>query len=185
MALGIDPGGAHTGFAVRAGNVVLAHLVVERAEPSAEKGLLQLTRAYLAEVVVVARQLVEVHDVAVLGIEGVTKPNPHVNRRNGNAVIDPGPLLATAVVLGVLLATFPTVLVVAPGKNGALPLLAYPDVLVTSRERAHGLNRVGGGALRHARAAYDVAGAAVLLSRLRASTQARPRADVRAVPAVR
>ncbi len=178
VALGVDPGGDSTGFAVRAGDRVLAHAVVARdGDETGPRGLgigPPRPGSYLSDVAETLAELAAEHDPDVVGIEGLVKPNPHANRRNGSSIIDVRPLLATALVLGHLAARCPAAVWVPPGGHGSLLLAAYPAELITPGERRHGLNRAApqNTPLRHARSAYDVAGAASLLARLRASQHA-------------
>jgi hypothetical protein len=181
VILGIDPGGVDTGLVVRRGDTVLEQLVVHRAKDETGPRGVGVGPDYLARAEHDVRKLIELHDVDLVGLEGVVRPNPHVKRKGRNVVTDPAPIIATAIVLGHLTAVAGSLGVAAvwvpPGKNGSLPLYAYPAELVSDAERRHGLNRVGdGGILRHARSAFDVAGTALVMSRLRASTPAIPRA---------
>ncbi|GAB7515151.1 hypothetical protein TSUKUMMB_00260 [Rhodococcus sp. no. 34] len=87
----------------------------------------------------------------------------------GRAAVDPTALLATAEILGAILG-FPWtnhVIQIRPNKNGSQPLGTYPGVLVSPGERrkAGWEARIGGGQLRHARSAYDVARLASKLAR--------------------
>lgn len=159
--LGVDPGGAATGLCVRRGPVVVGHGVVE-APDALKGGAMLASPEYLAAIRLDVLEALA-RGIDGVAIEGVRKPNPHLNRRNGKSVIDPGPIIATGVVLGavheVVTGAGIPVVWVPPGKNGSQPLYAYPAELVSDAERRHGLNRVGdGGILRHARSAYDVAG---------------------------
>jgi len=161
--LGIDPGGAHTGLCVRVGQNVVGQAVVAAPDVQSPHGML-CSPAYLA---VIREQVLDAVErgVDLIAVEGVRRPNPHMNRSNGKSIIDPGPLIATGIVLGAVteLAAFLAIPVewVPPGKNGSNPLYAYPEHLVSVGERRHGLSRVGGSSLlRHVRSAYDVAGMA-------------------------
>lgn len=178
LVLGVDPGGVDTGMVVRECDQVVYQLVAHRAADETGPRGVGVGPEYLRQLTDCLEHLVEVYGVHLVAIEGVVRPNPHVNRRNGRSVTDPGPIIATAIVLGHVHATATAlgrdVVWVPPGRNGSLQLAAYPAQLVSDRERAKGLNRVGdSGILRHARSAYDVAGAGLLLARLRASTPAR------------
>ena len=144
--LGIDPGGTQTGLVVvelpaRRGETpsVARAVLVERA---AEQG----EREYVGEVVGVVRELAE--GCEVVGVEGLTVPTPHLR------VIALSGLLGAACVLGAVLATVPSAVVVPPGGNGSGPLRAYPAELVGPGERS------GAGWRRHLRSAWDVALAA-------------------------
>ncbi|WP_053207966.1 hypothetical protein [Jiangella muralis] len=179
--LGIDPGSVDTGLVVRCGLDVLAHVTVHRdRDEDADDGTrgVGVGPIYLGAIAETARQLVHEHAVEHVGAESVVAPNPHVRRRDGDSKINPAAVIAAGLVLGHLLAVWPNLVRVPPGRNGSSPLSAYPLVLVSDRERALGLNRIGkGGKLRHVRSAYDVAGSTIPLARQRASLHAAQRAS--------
>lgn len=172
VVIGVDPGARATGIVVRAGQELLAHTVVERPADGDLPG--GVTPAYLADVAAQARAYVATHRAAVVAVENVVEPNPHVNRRRGSAVINVAGILGAAVVLGHLHATFPGLVLVRPARNGSQLLAAYPAELVTAAERRQGLNRPAGDSavIRHARSAWDVAGTGALAHRLDTATRA-------------
>jgi len=166
--VGIDPGSVSTGIVVRHGNRLLWHTVVHReADEDVVRGV-GVGPEYIALVLSHVRIGWESHYSGVGGyipsiaVEGVVRPNPHVNRKNGNAVIDPGPAIGTGMVLGAILALYPRAVIVPPGGNGAGMLATYPHALITPGEMRRGLNRPAGdtAAVRHCRSAWDVAGQA-------------------------
>lgn len=178
--LGVDPGARDTGIVLRAGDRLLHAETLTRAGEELFTGrgpgvgpvhLGHLNRA-------LDRVWADTGGWDLAGIECVVAPSPHVNRRNGNAVIDVRPLLAAAIVLGDLqrhLADLAPVVWVPPGHNGSGALASYPPQLVSDAERRHGLNRIGeGGKLRHVRSAWDVSGQASLLARQQARRPATP-----------
>lgn len=153
--LGVDPGARSTGYAVIDTNgyampTLLRWAVLDR--PKDGTPLEAVPREYLVDVVAAAADAIRETDAELLSVEGIRKPNPHVNRRNGNAIIDPAGLLGTATILGALhgrLWSVPVV-IVPPGQNGTyLPLNRYPDPIGTTGK--------GNDRKRHARSAYDVA----------------------------
>ena len=99
----------------------------------------------------------------VLGVEGIEPPSPHVRRRDGNSLIAPAGLLATAFVLGAICDRWSgLVVVVPPGGNGSRADGTYPESI---RPRPS-LTRKGPPAdqARHARSAWDVASSALWLA---------------------
>ncbi|WP_064077827.1 hypothetical protein [Prescottella equi] len=155
--LGIDPGGRSTGLCLIHGRDVLAHETITHDT----QHLLPVSRNYLRDVVERVNWMRRFNPLIdpVLAVEDVVRPNWHMN---GRAAADPSALLATAAVLGAVLAIDSrghTVLQVRPKGNGSRPLGAYPAELVSPGERRKpGWQlRIGSGQLRHARSAYDVA----------------------------
>lgn len=146
--LGIDPGGAATGLALRQGNRLLAHATVQR-EPA------QTLTAYLSLVIQSITWYRNQANNVTLAVEGLNTPTPHMGVTSVRGLLD------TASVLGAVLATWPTTTVVPPGGHGSAPLIAYPAELRPSRGQGRGRD-----ALRHERSAYDVAGAAHTLHRI-------------------
>lgn len=161
--VGVDPGGRHTGITVidRAG-WYCGHTLVDREDGNSRTAWAR-------------RVCCEVRDwmpldldcdpdaVPIVAIEDVTAPNPHIRRRDGNAVIDPAGVIDTAWVAGAVtadLSHITRVQVVAPAGHGApvgdrrVLQQLYPSELVGDRETK------GTGRLRHCRSAYDVAQAA-------------------------
>ena len=104
-----------------------------------------------------------------LAIEGVRKPNTH--HKGEKRLNDPIYVMALAATWGALLARFPSAVTVPPGGNGSGLLATYPADLVTPSERRAkgGLMRQAGttSLISHARSAWDVAGYAAHLARLR------------------
>lgn len=144
IVLGIDPGGKTTGMVLRHGRAVLAALLVTNSDAPV------LSDEYLAEVLGGARDLREqgwLAGLPLVAVEDVVHPNPHLGLANLDG------LLQTAQVIGALRCAFSVVLV-RPGGHGSAPLSTYPPELVGPHEPK------GTGKLRHARSAWDVAGAA-------------------------
>ena len=152
--LGIDPGGASTGYVLRRGSELLAHDVLDR--DNAPRPL------WVEACIEAADNLAHTADVDLVAIEDLNDPSPHMGLANVRGLID------TAVVIGALLGwaqdpvTGCDVTLVPPGRHGRAAegygraglLGAYPDGLVGARETS------GTGRLRHARAAWDLAGVA-------------------------
>lgn len=158
IVIGVDPGGRWTGLVVRdlalAGHDQLVALQVYerprgagRAVPGAD---------YLTAVLEwIASWFV---DGAMVAIEEATAPTGF--RDGERAPITPGSLIGLGAVYGAVVGRYPNTVVVPPGGLGQGPLRAYPPALVGSRETTG-----SGGRLRHARSAWDVAGAARSISR--------------------
>jgi hypothetical protein len=145
IVVGIDPGGSWTGIVVRRGADAIWVDAVHRGDEVGDAGWLTHVLASLNAAMAEAASLQQ--GKGLLAVEDVVAPNPHVRVTNVAA------LLATAKVVGMVLAVHPTAILVRPGGHGSAPLASYPPNLVGDRERA------GSGRLKHARSAYDVAGA--------------------------
>jgi hypothetical protein len=173
VILAVDPGGRWSGLCVRRGLEVLAHAVITRDGDEDGPGGIGVGPVYVGQVVARYAELVAEFHPTVLGVEGLRRPSPHVRRQDGNSLINMTGTLGAAAVYGGIVQAYPTALIVPPGKNGSMPLGAYPAELVGPRERTGNWRmKVGEGILRHARSAYDVAGSASILARLRASKPA-------------
>ena len=165
VIVGVDPGGRVTGIVARHRDRLIAHDVIARdgrvnARTIADAGyawrvLSGVEDAY-HQASKLARQIAfnPVGLRLCVAVEGLTPPTPHRGMTN------PAGTLAAAVVLGAVLGRWPGAVVVPPGGHGAGPLAAYPAELAGPGEKA------GTGVLRHARSAWDVAGAAVTLLRV-------------------
>lgn len=174
IVLGIDPGARTTGFCLRRGDNVLAAGDVTRDR---DEGPLGVGPGYCAAVLRAIAQITSGEfGRDLIAVEDVHRPNWHVLDRRGGAraAADPTALLGTAIVLGAVLGRYPSAVRVPPGRNGAGALRAYPRELVSDQERRHGTGRTGGGRLRHARSAYDVAGAGLLIHRHHLTTRKAP-----------
>jgi hypothetical protein len=149
--LGVDPGGRDTGLVVRAGRTLLAHAVITRRGGKA----LDVDPAYLHAVnEAIENCLLSDLPIVAIAVEGLRAPNPHVR------VTDPSGVMATAVTLGAVMSqrnwNVP-VLLVPPGGNGSQYAASYP---VPIRAPGKGFDRN-----RHARSAWDIAGAGLPLLR--------------------
>lgn len=172
IVIGVDPGGRDTGLVViddappvtrdrPAGAIdLLESLTIRRADSAAGTPIEAVPRTYLLDVMSAVRDLLQIHvgdarrgtSHALIAVEGVVKPTGHAGGRRGH-LIDPAGLLATAQVLGAILARAWSVPVVRvpPGGNGsALPWTAYP-------EQIRAKSPLGKDNRRHMRSAYDVA----------------------------
>ena len=151
--LGIDPGARATGLCVLSGDRIVAHRTI-----TSEGEIFPAERRYVLAVLDAGATLLQIHNVDLVAVETITRPSWHMK---GRAAVDPTALLATAEVLGAVLGVdWPVnVTQIRPNKNGSQPLGTYPGELVSPGERRKPgwENRIGGGQLRHARSAYDVA----------------------------
>lgn len=161
--VGVDPGGSHTGVALRLGNRLLWHNVVERtADEDALRGV-GVGPEYIAKVrIAIEHALDHGHRITDvwprIAVEGVVAPSPWIGGKQ--RITDPTPALAAAVVLGAVLVGAPGTVIVPPNHHGEGLLAGYPPSLVTAAEMRHGLHRAArhGSSISHARAAFDVAG---------------------------
>lgn len=160
--LGVDPGDRFVGIVARRGTEVRGARILDRRRfPDAADRVGWVAVVLVAVDVELSRQADELDlgkasalatGELVLAVEDVKAPNPHVRRRDGNALTNLDGILGTAVVVGALVAAYPDLTLVAPGGNGRAPAFGYPG------ELGKGVRL--GGPSDHARAAYDVAGAA-------------------------
>ena len=176
--VGVDPGARSTGINARLGADPLAWQIVEPTEDETEVGpgahYLSLVLDMVREVVWTAYRDPSMDRSRTPwspAVEGVRRPNPHLNRRNGKATTDPTAIIGTAMVLGAVLAQYPDAVIVPPGSNGSGALASYPVELVTPAERrllAKDPAMVAGqrAAIRHARSAWDVSLRAEEIARL-------------------
>lgn len=150
--LGIDPGASATGVVTRRGERLLYHAVVRRVKNEADND-------WLARILDEVEMQRGRNDAALLAVESVIAPSGFA--RGVRAPIALGGLLGTAAVYGAILAVYRDAYVVAPAGNGSGPAPAYPPELWGPNE-----GPAGTGYLRHARSAYDVAGAVIHLARV-------------------
>lgn len=148
--LGVDPGGAHTGYAiVDDGGTLVAWWLHDRDGDSLDRWVGQCAQSALT--------LASAHQPDVVAVEGTNQPTGHMGMTSVAGLLD------TAWTAGGIVAVcgdyrIPLV-VVPPGGHGSNPLAVYPPQLVGERERK------GAGRLRHVRSAFDVALAGRLLHR--------------------
>lgn len=146
--VGVDPGSRNVGLVVRQGQALLRGTVLVRDDEPKIPGV-----AWLREVRSVVQEYRTVACQAdpefLLAIEGLNDPIPQMG------IVAVAYLIGTAMVFGDLVDRYPGTVVVPPGKNGAGPLEAYPPPLrLPPKART-----------KHARSAWDVAGAAPTLAR--------------------
>jgi hypothetical protein len=161
--VGVDPGGVGTGIVVRSGPDLLGWMVIEREGDDDEGRSIGVgARTIQAITAAITTSLTAAGPGAHLAVEGVVPPTGFKDGRR--EPINPKDTIAAGVVLGGILAHFPDAVVVRPNNHGRGTLAAYPDELITPAERRLGVNRPAGKSAlrRHARAAWDTAGAGPL-----------------------
>lgn len=151
--IGIDPGGVESGIVVRDGRQLIAHTTVfgELLDPH-YPGL------------VVARIELAVGPGAVIAVEDTSSPKWFIDGKRKPINVDG--LRATERVLGAILGRFSSVVVVPPAGHGKGPMIAYPVALQATSGQGKGYD-----AKRHERAAFDVAGAAEMLVKVRLASR--------------
>lgn len=165
LVTGVDPGARWTGIVIRSGRELLAHEVVTRPKEDSISDLGAGLDRWREQVMVAVHSALvtarEHGDEIALAVEGIVAPNPHVRRRDGSSLTDPTAILATAVVFGALLQEYSgRVIIVPPGKNGSMVMDSYP---LEIRGSGRALKGPPMDKNRHARSAWDVAGAAPFL----------------------
>lgn len=153
FALGVDPGGTWTGLVARRGEDLVEFSVLRR--PAGQDDRTWVTRV-LEETRILA-SLRRTGEPLVVAVESL---NPPIGRMG---MISLAGLIGAAAVYGALLGEYPSAVTVSPGGHGSAPLGAYPLALRGAREKT------GTGRWRHARSAWDVAGAGVFLVRMGAA----------------
>jgi hypothetical protein len=170
--VGVDPGARWTGIVTRGPADALVHqAVVDRLE--VDPGSTRVTFTYLEAV---ARAVL---DARSAGGEGTPVAVEDVVSPIGYEFVRPSDLVGLGVVVGCLIGYFPDAVLVRPGKHGARPLSTYPVELTTPGERAHATRRrtwsrpaPRNSEIRHARSAWDVAGAGPVNQKIAAAVTA-------------
>lgn len=163
IVVGVDPGARSTGVVVVSAGEVIHCVLLEN-----KGALLPVPAGYVAGVVGEVTGLVARFPGCVVAVEGVNRPSWHVAKSaKRGAASNPTGVIGTAVVLGAVMGACPDCVVVPPGRNGSRPLGAYPDCLVgVGEKRREGWrSRVGTGAKRHVRSAFDIAVAGLRLQK--------------------
>jgi len=171
--VGIDPGTTATGLAARVGSRLLGWEVVE-------DDLAGPWQEYADAVEVTAHSLLALCDadasgVPLVAVEDLIDPK-------GYEFVHPRDLIASARMVGYLLRGFPGAVLVRPARHGSGALATYPREIVSDREAAYAdkartwntPRKPGKATVRHARSAWDVAGAAHLTLAVAAQRAARP-----------
>lgn len=100
----------------------------------------------------------------IVAVESLTAPKGFAGGER--APIDPAGVIAAGVVLGAVLAAYPSAVVVDPGGNGSNPVDTYPTGIRKGAKL--------GGPSTHARSAFDVAFRAKATAAMRATFAAQP-----------
>lgn len=154
VAVGVDPGGRHTGVAVRSGDLCHAQHVFTRDRDEPLEGYLAATRAAIVAVT-------NIWSADLVAVEDVNEPTGHLGGINVRGILWAAQMLA-AVEAAVVASTTASTIRVPPANFGRSPLATYPAELVGPRETTG----AGKGPRQHARAAWDVAGAGYTLRKL-------------------
>lgn len=164
IVVGVDPGGRWTGIVTRSGRELVSHRTLQRPKSSLIEDLgpgLDAWRAENLEAITEALEAAVPHGQVALACEGIVAPNPHQRRSDGNSLTNVNGILATAVVFGAVLQEYAgKVVIVPPGGNGSAPRGCYPAEIDVPPGLRKGPPRDKN---RHARSAWDVAGAAPYL----------------------
>lgn len=167
--VGVDPGGVSTGVVVRHGHDLLWHVVLVRDIDEDHGQGVGVGPGYIADVLAAIRtaryQTVDPTEQVGIAVELVVPPSAFINGKK--KFTDPGPAIATGMVLGAVLARHPDAVRVRPNHHGEGTLGGYPAALITPSERRCGLTRNArhGSSISHARAAWDTAGRGAELAR--------------------
>lgn len=146
--VGVDPGGTWTGLVARRADQLLDAAVLRRetGEPDIR---------WIGRIMQEIETLVAGGGASpVVAIESVVAPTGRLG------MISLEGLLGAAMVFGAVLGEYPEAVTVSPGGHGSAVLAAYPPGLRAGGETA------GTGRRRHARSAWDIAGAAQFLVRV-------------------
>lgn len=160
IVIGLDPGGRWSGGVARRGDDVLAFVVIECTAPA--NGIATMDYARDVSAWALARQAEAGDEEVLVGIEALRPPSPHRRGDGEMRNLNPTGLMGTGLVFGHLCTVFPDAVEVPPGGMGSAMLASYPLCLVGPREKRADSK----GILRHARSAYDIAGAARTAQRL-------------------
>lgn len=156
--IGVDPGARFSGIVAREGMTILGCRIIDRKdiEPEADRPGIDTMEA-------ITEAIGQVADPASarIAVEDVVQPTGHMGMAN---VVD---LLRTAEIIGYLRNAFPGVVLVRPNRHGRSALLTYKAAGLVTRSEAQHADRAhtwmaeapSGSTMRHARSAWDVAGA--------------------------
>lgn len=150
--IGIDPGARYTGVVVRDGDAVLhASTLVRPVDMSGTDWAVTVVSG-------VQHILRDFPRSIPVGIEGISDPKGfHQGKR---AAINPKDIIRAGIVLGALVATWPTAEIVPAGGNGSQHYTHYPACLIGRRPGDLPGSTNGAGTRDHEQSAYDVAGKA-------------------------
>lgn len=149
--IGIDPGARYTGVVVRDGDVVLHASTLVRPQ-----SVTSSTDWALMVITDIADILKDFPAMIPVGVEGVSDPKGFQHGKR--AAINPKDIIRAGIILGAVVARWPTAVVVPPGGNGSQHYSHYPDVLIGRRPADLPGSTNGAGTRDHEQSAYDVAG---------------------------
>lgn len=151
--IGVDPGARYTGVVVRDGDAVLHSSTLVRPKDMSATD-------WAVHVVVGVQEILKGFPATTpVAVEGVNDPKGfHHGKR---AALNPKDIIRAGIVLGAVVATWPTATVVPPGGNGSQHYSTYPDSLIGRRPADLPGSTNGAGTRDHEQSAYDVAGKAV------------------------
>jgi hypothetical protein len=157
IVLGVDPGASYTAAVVRDDDELLLASTFKRPE-----GMPPVTWA-MACVRHVREILAQYPQIKLVGVEGIQAPRGFSNGKI--SMIQPGPLIFMAMVLGAVVSNLDdthSVVIVPAKKNGAGDADSYPAALNGKRPKdLPGSNNAG--TRRHEKSAWDIAGEVELL----------------------
>lgn len=151
--LGIDPGARYTGVVVRDGDAVLHASTLVRPRDLASG------TAWALRVVEDIEAILRDFPAGMpTSVEGISDPKGF--HRGSQAPINPKDIIRAAIVLGAVVARWPSSIIVPPGGNGSQHYTRYPDALIGRRDAGLPGSSNGAGTRGHEQSAYDVAGKA-------------------------
>lgn len=148
--IGVDPGARYTGVVVRDGDVVLhASTLVRPVEMTGTDWAILCVEQ--------VRSIVKDFPATMpMGVEGVSDPKGF--HRGKSAAINPKDILRAGIVLGAVVAVWPTAHIIKPGGNGSQHYSHYPAALIGRRPADLPGSTNSAGTRDHEQSAYDVAG---------------------------
>lgn len=149
--IGIDPGARYTGVIVRDGDLVLHASTLVRPQE-----LLSGTDWALSCVNQIREILKDFPVFMPVAIEGISDPKGFQGGKK--AAINPKDIIRAGIVLGALVAVWPTGLIIPPGGNGSQHYSHYPAELIGRRPASLPGSSQAAGTRGHEQSAYDVAG---------------------------
>jgi len=150
--IGIDPGARYTGVVVRDGDAVTHSSTLVRPKD------MNATDWAIHVVAQVHEILKDFPATIPVAVEGVNDPKGFQHGKR--ASLNPKDIIRAGIVLGAVVATWPTATVVPPGGNGSQHYTTYPDSLIGRRPANLPGSTNGAGTRDHEQSAYDVAGKA-------------------------
>lgn len=156
IVIGIDPGARYTGVVIRDGDVVLHSSTLVRP-----KDLESGTDWALSVVVQVQEILKEFPTMIPVAIEGISDPKGFQHGKK--AAINPKDIIRAGIVLGALVAIYPTAVIIPPGGNGSQHYSHYPAELIGRRPADLPGSTQEAGTRGHEQSAYDVGGKALAI----------------------